>query len=114
MSDTINALCLQCGSSKEGAWKKCPSCNHKPKNDEDMAKHLIVTSHFNPQEKLAEYQSLIQSKKGFQFAQEQVEAVKKIVADKNAKRKAEQAWARNIIFSIIIFIVLGILAYVFS
>ena len=113
MNTPIKALCLQCGTAKEGAWKKCSSCGHKPKSDEDMAKHLIVTSHFNPPEKLAEYQELVKSQKGFQFAKEQVEAVQKIVAEKNSKRKAEQAWARNIISSIILFIIVGVLAYVF-
>ena len=79
-----------------------------------MAKHLILTSHFNSQEKLSEFQKLIQTKQAFKFDDQHLAMVQKVVADKNAKRKADTKWARNILVSIALFIILGILAYVYS
>ena len=40
------ALCLKCGACKEGALEPCPSCRHEPREAEDQAKHLMMTSNY--------------------------------------------------------------------
>lgn len=46
------AVCLNCGAIKFGAFIPCPQCGHYPQSDEDKAKHLILTDWYFPIEQL--------------------------------------------------------------
>ena len=112
----IKALCYQCGHAKAGAWLVCPSCKHQPGDDiDDRCRHMIITPHFLPQDKLREIATAIKSGQHPQFKKEELDMVRQVVKDKIADEKGQKSWARQILFSvgavvlIIIFVVLGMI-----
>lgn len=48
------ALCLNCGEIKHGAWKPCFECGFEPKTEEEFTKHLLMTDHYYSVDNLLE------------------------------------------------------------
>ena len=110
----IKALCIKCGSTKDGAWKKCRQCKHNPQKDfDDMSQHLILTHHFLSQDKLEVSAQQIKDGHPIEFRDEELQMVRKIVEDKELKRLSSLKWSRNVILSCVTFVLLIILAYVY-
>lgn len=70
------AICLNCGEFKFGAWTPCRKCGHVPTDEEDRAKHLIVTDHYLSQADLKSVGKNIKDGKQPQFSPEQIEQFK--------------------------------------
>ena len=70
------AICLKCGAFKHGAWTPCRKCGHLPSDEEDKAKHIIVTDHYFSKDDLEAASARIQEGKELQFSQEQVDQFK--------------------------------------
>lgn len=60
---------------KVGAWTLCPACRHMPKSDEDRARHLIATDHYQSAAVLAGISAHIAAGEPVNFQPDQVEAV---------------------------------------
>jgi hypothetical protein len=48
------ALCLKCGTFKDGAFNACESCGFSPVDDQDLAYSLALTDHYFALETLRE------------------------------------------------------------
>lgn len=69
------AVCLKCGKIKPGAWIACPGCGHVPKSDEDRARHMITTDHFQSAENLQAISARIGAGQAVAFEPKQLQAV---------------------------------------
>jgi len=64
------AVCLNCGAMKVGAFTQCPECGYYPKTVEEKAKHLILTDWYFNQEALDGYAQRIKAGKKLEFSPE--------------------------------------------
>ena len=70
------AVCLKCGATKDGALAPCPSCKHLPKDTEDQARHLMLTSNFRSEAELHTAVERIKAGQEVEFDPAQLDVIK--------------------------------------
>lgn len=110
---TSEFVCLKCGTYKNGSWKTCPDCKHKPKEHEDMAKHLLLSHHYLNSEQLKEYSQCIKQGNPVGFEPTLLKMVLKVIDEKEAARKETKKWVLKIYGSIFVIFLLVFFAWIF-
>ena len=70
------AVCLKCGAMKHGAFNPCPACRFVPKENDDVARHLLATDHYFKKADLEAMGAHVKEGKPINFHPDQVEQVK--------------------------------------
>ena len=70
------AVCLKCGALKESALKPCPSCRYVPRDTEDQARHLMLTSNFRSETELHAAAERIKAGQDVEFDPHQLAVIK--------------------------------------
>jgi hypothetical protein len=107
----MKAVCLRCGAFKDGAWNRCNECNYRPVGDEEKAKHLLLSSHFNNEKILQQYSDHIKSKKEIDFKEKDLDMVTKILNKKFEHRQYQKIYLMKLTGAFLLTIVFIVIFY---
>ena len=107
----MKAVCARCGTFKEHAWKRCKDCNYRPVGDEEKAKSLLLSTHFNDDKKLAAFSTHIKEKKEIEFKDKDLAMVTEVLKHKHQHNKSQKIYMAKLVGSFLLTIVLNTKLY---
>lgn len=110
----MKAVCLRCGSFKESAWNRCKECNYRPVGDEEKAQHLLMSTHFNTEKKLAGFSDHIKSGKEVDFKEKDLEMVTETLNKKFQHSKDQNKYIMKLVGSFLLTVALMVAFYLFQ
>ena len=105
----MKAVCFRCGDFKPSAWKRCTQCNYRPVGDDEKAKHLLLSTHFNNETKLKEFSEHIKNGQEVDFKDKDLEVVMIVLKDKEKNIRYERIHVLKLVgvFCLTLLLILG-------
>ena len=110
----MEAVCVKCGEYKDSAWIKCTSCDFSPNTEEERAKLLLLSTHFNNERNLRKFSQHIKNGSEVDFKEKDLEVVMQVLKTKKKSSKEHRKYILTLTGSFLLTIIFMVIFYYYQ